>query len=127
MATWTKQELIDVGSAEELRISSRRKDGTLRRPVIIWAVRHGDDIFVRSVNGPTASWYRGTQTSGEGHITAGGVDRDVTFVTPDTDLDDALNQEYQTKYGRYAASIIDSVNSPQARSATIKLVPRDQK
>ena len=126
MATWTNEELNAVGSAEELRISSRRRDGTLRKPVIIWAVQHGDDLYVRSVNGPTASWYRGTQSSGEGQITAGGVERDVSFVTPDSDIDDALNAEYRAKYGRYAASIIDSINSAQARSATIKIVPRDE-
>jgi len=32
--------------------------------------------------------------------------------------------EYRTKYCRYAASVIDSINSQQVRSTTTRLVPR---
>ena len=42
----------------------------------------------------------------------------------DHDIDDGLDAVYRTKYRRYAASIISSIVSPEARSATIKLVPR---
>jgi hypothetical protein len=48
----------------------------------------------------------------------------VTFVDADHDSDDALDAAYRTKYRRYAARIIDSIVSSQARAATIKLVPR---
>lgn len=51
MTTWTNDELTKIGAAEELEIASRRRDGTLRNPVTIWVVRHGDDLYVRSVNG----------------------------------------------------------------------------
>ena len=61
----------------------------------------------------------------EGHIRAGGVDKDVTFVEGDDQaISDALDAAYRTKYRRYAASIVDTVVSPEARSATLKLVPR---
>jgi hypothetical protein len=92
--------------------------------VIIWVVRVGDDLYVRSVNGRTAAWFRGTQVRHEGHIRAGGVDKDVTFVDAAPDLNDQIDAAYRTKYRRYAASIIGHITSPQARSATIKLVPR---
>jgi hypothetical protein len=49
-------ELTKIGTAEELEIASLRHDGTLRSPVTIWVVRHGDDLYVRSVNGRTAAW-----------------------------------------------------------------------
>ena len=39
---WTSDELTKIGTAEELRIASLRRDGTLRKPVIIWVVRVGD-------------------------------------------------------------------------------------
>jgi hypothetical protein len=35
MATWTSSELSAVGAADELEISTRRRDGTLRKPVTI--------------------------------------------------------------------------------------------
>ena len=124
MTMWTSDELNKIGTAEELEIASLRRDGTLRNPVTIWVVRHGDDLYVRSVNGRTAAWFRGTQVRHEGHIQAGGVDKDVTFVDADPDLNDQIDTAYRTKYRRYAASIIRSIVSPQARSATIKLVPR---
>jgi hypothetical protein len=71
MSRWTSDELNRIGAAEELEIASVRRDGTLRRPVTIWVVRHGDGLYVRSVNGRTSSWFRGVQLRHEGHIEAG--------------------------------------------------------
>lgn len=124
MNTWTKDELNKIGNAEELLIASLRSDGTLRKPRIIWIVRLGDDLYVRSVNGRTSDWFRGVQTRREGHVRAGGVDKDVTFVEePDSNINDQIDATYAAKYRRFA-SIIPSINSPRARVATIKLVPR---
>lgn len=126
MTTWTSDELNRVGSAEELQIAALRRDGTLRKPVIIWVVRIGNELYVRSVNGRTSAWFRGVQTRHEGQIRAGGVVKDVTFVEePDSAINDQIDAAYRTKYRRYAASIVNSIISPEARSATIKLVPRD--
>ena len=124
MATWTSDELSRIGAAEELQIAARRGDGTLRPPVIIWVVRDGDDVYVRSVNGPASAWFRGTRARQEGHIRAGGVDQDVSFVDADDALSQRIDEAYRSKYRRYAASIIEHITSPQARSATIKLVPK---
>jgi hypothetical protein len=126
MTTWTRDELTKIGTAEELEISSLRADGTLRKPVPIWVVRHGDDLYVRSVNGRTAAWFRGTEERHEGRIRAGGVEKDVTFVEVETgaSINDQIDAAYRTKYRRYAANIIASIISPGARSATIRLVPR---
>ena len=82
MTTWTNDELTKIGTAEELQIASLRSDGTLRKPVTIWVVRLGDDLYVRSVNGRTSAWFRGTQVRHEGHIQAGGVSKDVTLWRP---------------------------------------------
>jgi hypothetical protein len=76
------------------------------------------------LNGRTASWFPGAQVRHEGRIWAGGVEKDVTFVDADHDIDEELDAAYRTKYRRYAASIISHIVSPEARSATIKLLPR---
>lgn len=125
MSAWTNDELSKIGSADELEIQSRRRDGSLRNPVTIWVVRLGDDLYVRSVKGrdSASSWFRGTQSRHEGHIQAGGVEKDVTFVDADDGIEDALDDAYRTKYRRYAQSVIDGVLTPQARAATLKLVP----
>jgi len=124
MTGWTNDELTKIEAADELQIASLRRDGTRRNPTTIWVVRLGDDLYVRSVNGRTAAWFRGTQVRREGHIRAGGVGRDVSFVDPDQDIGDQVDAAYRTKYRRYAASIVNSVLTPEARSATIRLVPR---
>jgi hypothetical protein len=125
MTTWTNDELKKIEAAEELQIASLRADGTLRKQVIIWVVRVGDDLYVRSVYGRGSAWFRGVQTRHEGHIRAGGVDKDVTLVDESApDINAQIDAAYRTKYRHYAASIISSIVSPEARSATIKLVPR---
>jgi hypothetical protein len=124
MTTWTSDELNKIGKAEELEIASLRRDGTLRKPTTIWVVRVGDGLYVRPVNGRTSAWFRGTQTRHEGRIQAGGVEKDVAFLEEtDPETNEQIDAAYRTKYRRYAANIINTVVSPEAQSATIKLVP----
>jgi hypothetical protein len=124
MTGWTSDELTKIEAADELEIASIRRDDRLRNLVTIWVVRLGDDLYVRSVNGRTGAWFRGTQVRHEGRIRAGGVEKDVTFVDTDDGINDQIDDAYRSKYRRYAPSIVGSVLTPQARSATIKLVPR---
>jgi hypothetical protein len=126
MNGWTSEELTKIETAEELRIRSLRRDGTLRKPTTIWVVRHGDDLYVRPVNGRTSGWFRGTQVRQEGHIRCGGVDKDVRFVSVDAadEVNTQIDAAYRAKYRRYPASYVDAVLTPAAKSATIKLQPR---
>ncbi len=124
MTTWTNDELTKIGTAEELEIAPRRGDGTLRKPVTIWVVRVGDALYVRSWRGHSGVWFRGTQQRHEGHITSGGVEKDVTFIDEvDPHLNDQIDAAYRAKYQRYAQYVPPMV-TPEARSTTIKLEPR---
>jgi hypothetical protein len=122
-SAWTSDELSRIGEADELEIASLRPDDTLRRPRTIWVVRHGDDLYVRSVNGPDSAWYRGVQERHQGHIAAGGVQADVDFVAAAHNIDDEIDQAYRAKYS-YFPTGLDHILEPQARSTTLKLVPR---
>jgi len=124
MTRWTSDQLDKVGRAEEVQIASVQRDGKLGKPVTIWIVRHGDDLYVRSVRGRSAHWFRGTQERHEGRIRAGGVQQDVTFVDAGHDIDEEVDGAYRAKYRRYAGSILNSVLTPEARSTMIKIVPR---
>jgi hypothetical protein len=126
MSAWSGDELSKIGAAEELEIASLRADGMLRKPVTIWVVRQGDDLYVRSVSGRTSAWFRGVRDRHEGLIEAGGVEKDVTFVEVDAGdaINDAIDAVYRIKYRRYTASIVNSVLTTQARAATLKLTPR---
>ncbi len=124
MNTWTSDELNKIGGTEEIQLSSLLQDGTLRKPVTIWVVRLGNDLYVRSVNGRDGLWFRSTQLRHEGHIQAGGVEKDVSFVDGDPKLNDQLDVVFRTKYGHYDASIVNTDLTPEARASTLKLVPK---
>jgi len=123
MNTWTSDELKRVGEAEELQIAPRRQNGTLRKPVTIWVVRVGDDIYVRSYRGRGGSWFRAAQANRQGHIRAGGVEKDVTFVPEsDSGLNNQIDAAYRSKYGRYPQYVAPMLTG-EVRSTTLKLVP----
>ncbi len=123
MPAWMSDELDQVGAAEELNLASVRGDGTLRGRVTMWVVRDGDDIYVRSVNGRGSSWFRGAQATHLAHISAGGVERDVGLIESD-ERSDEIDAAYHAKYGRRYPTIVPSIVTPQARAATLKLVPQ---
>ena len=124
MNAWTRKELDKVGAAEELALTSIKRDGTQSKPVTIWVVRVGDELYVRSVNGRTSSWFRSVQAWNEGRIRAGGAEKEVIFTEADLKLNDEIDAAYRAKYHRYQARIVDSIVSPKARSATISLLAR---
>jgi len=123
MSTWTPDELSGIGGATELEIASRRADGSLRGFVTIWAVRAGDDVFVRSAYGHDNPWFQRAMRSGRGRIRCGGVERDVTFEVPGADVADAVTAAYHAKYDRYGPSIVGTVISPEAVRSTLLVRP----
>ena len=123
MTTWTRQELTRIGNAEELQVSSRRGDGTLRPYVTIWVVRVDRDLYIRSAYGPDNPWFHRAQASGAGRIRAGGVERDVTFERPVSDVNAAIDAAYHAKYDRHGPAIVGTVVGEQAATTTIRLLP----
>lgn len=124
MRVWIRGELSKFGTAEELDMTPRRRDGTLRKPVTIWVVRVGDDLYVRSYRGRGGSWFRAAQANHEGHIQAGGIEKDVTFVNEaDSGINDRIDAAYRAKYGRYPQYVAPMLTA-EVRSKAIKLVPQ---
>lgn len=124
MASWTGDELNKIGAADELEIAGLRRDGRLRKSRTIWVVQVGDELYVRSVRGRGSDWFRGVLTRHEGRIQAGGVEKDVTFVeVDDPALHPQIDAVYWKKYGHYPKEYVDACVTPQAKAATIKIVP----
>jgi hypothetical protein len=123
MATWSKDELATIGRADELQIAPRRIDESLRTRVTIWVVRVGDDLYVRSYKGRDGAWFRAVKARHDGHIRAGGVEKDVNFVE-ETDLgvNDQIDVAYRTKYRR-SSSYVPPMISPEERATTLRLMP----
>jgi hypothetical protein len=125
MTTWTKDELDKIAAADELQIASLRPDATLGKPVTIWVVRIGDDLYIRSYKGRGGSWFRAAQAHHAGRIRAGGVEKEVTFVDEtDPGINDEIDAAYRTKYRGYSAQYVDPMVAAEAQSTSIKLVPR---
>src|SRR5207247_11065332 len=108
-----------IAGTDELEIATRRRDGTLRDAVTVWMVRVGDDLYVRSVKGRAGAWFRGAVASHQGRVRAGGVHRDVTVVEANDAPGDASDRAYRAKYGRYAARIVNTVLTPNARAPAL--------
>lgn len=125
---WTTADLAAMDGVDEVVIATGRRDGSLRSGRIVWLVRHDGAVYVRSVNGGSAAWYRGVQTAHRGHLRAGAVDRDVVFVeTGDhaggpEGLDDAIDTAYRSKYRRWPGPVA-SITSDLARSTTLRVDP----
>lgn len=123
MTSWTEDELTAIGGAEELGVSSRRRDGTLRPYVTIWVVRVGDDLYVRSAYGTKNPWFVRAKEGGVGRIRAGSIERDVRFEyaapAPHTSIDSA----YHAKYDRYGPKFVSSVVGSDAALGTLRLLP----
>jgi hypothetical protein len=121
MPDWTNDEIKKIGAAHLLYVAGRRADGTLRNLVPIWVVIHDGRLYIRSVNGRDAAWFRGTQVTHQGHIRAGGIEKDVAFVEAPRDIDAALDDAYRAKYKNSIG--IDEIVEPIARAAVLELVP----
>ena len=122
MNQWTSADAQAVSAPEEVQVITRRADGSLRRPRIIWIVRDGHRVFVRSTNGRDADWFRGATATGTGQIIAGRRTYEVTFTEAGPEDLPTVDAAYRGKYGRYA-SIVDHLEEPGPRAATLELVP----
>ncbi|QTX06013.1 DUF2255 family protein [Agromyces archimandritae] len=120
---WTADELERIGDAEELQVSSRRRDGSLRPFVTIWVVVVAGAVYIRSAYGPDNGWYRRAKAAGTGRIRAGGVERDVTFTPGDPAENEAVDGAYRDKYAAHPASIVATVVGEPAGSTTLRVSP----
>jgi hypothetical protein len=122
MMSWTTTELEEIGNANLMVLETTRPDGTPRKPVVVWAVRVGSELFVRSVRGVGSAWYRAIQSQPVGRIQSGGIERRVRFEPIDATPVAAIDAAYRDKFGR--GSAVDSITALNAQSATVRLVPQ---
>ena len=123
MTAWDETELRRISAATELRISSQRPDGSLRPAVTIWHAAVGDSLYIRSAHGPENGWFRRAVRSGAGRVTAGGVEKDVTFALADAGVAPDVDAALHAKYDRYGAAYVRPITGPDAATTTLVVMP----
>jgi hypothetical protein len=125
LVSWDSTELEQVGTAIELELATRPADETLSRYTVMWVVRVGSSLFVRSAYGPDSAWYRRALRYGRGRIRAGGVEREVVLdhLAPDDRVHGEIDAAFRAKYDRYGRQIVATVVGPSAADVTLRLDP----
>lgn len=119
--TFEEGDLTAIARAEEVRIETRAADGTTHR-TIIWIVEHDGQLYIRSVNGPGARWFR-EATADTAIALLVGEQRREAHVVPATDPAsiDACSAGLKAKYkGDHSlASMLEAKTLP----TTLRVVP----
>src|SRR5260221_9830525 len=122
MAAWASDELDKIDKEEEIKLATMKADGALSKPTTIWAVRVGDDLYVRSVHGRKGKWWQHALERHAGHVSVGAVEADVAFEEADPKVYDDVSAAYRAKYGHYSDSVTGTVLSQESRESTLRLV-----
>lgn len=124
MNTWSKDELRKIAETDDLHILPFREDGkTYGTPTWIWSVVVDNALYVRGYNGQKSSWYQAAIRQKAGRITAAGMTKEVMFEPVDGTIDDRIDDAYRVKYK--GSPYLSPMIGTRARSATVKIVPRD--
>ena len=100
--TFGESDLAALAAAKEIKIETRSPAGTEHR-TIIWVAEHEGVIYIRSVNGPEARWYREATESGPGSVAVHVDGRRVPVqLVPATDPAsiEACSEGLRAKYRR---------------------------
>jgi len=119
--TFAETDLAAIAQAEEVRIETRATDGTVHR-TIIWIVEHDGQLYVRSVNGPDARWFR-EATADTAIALLVGDQRFLAHVVPATDPAsiEACSAGLRTKYA--GDSSLGSMLEAHTLPTTLRVVP----
>lgn len=123
-ASWP-QEVQKIAEADDLHIAPFREDGaTYGIPTWIWSVAIDGDLYVRAYNGQSSRWYQAALRQRAGRIIAAGLTKEVAFEPVEGAINDRIDEAYRVKYR--GNSYLNPMIGARARSATIRITPRNQ-
>ncbi len=124
MSSWSKEELRKIAETDDLHISPFREDGVrYGTPTWIWSVVVDGNLYVRAYNGTNSSWYQAATKQKAGRVAAGGLTKEVAFEAVGGQIDDGIDDAYRAKY--QSSPYLKPMIGTRARSATVRIVPRD--
>jgi hypothetical protein len=126
MSNWSKDELSKIAETDDLHIAPFREDGkTYGTSTWIWSVVVDDKLYVRAYNGQDSGWHKAALRQKAGRITAAGMTKEVSFEPVDGKIQERIDDAYRTKYR--GSPYLKPMIGTRARSATVKLLPREIK
>lgn len=124
MTKWTKEELDTISKDGNLYLTIPNEDGSLHAPAWIWIAESEGRLFSRGYNGTSARWYQSAKREGKGHISVGGVEKDVAIQFPtDERLNEKIDEGYKRKYS--GSQYLSHMISQKAREATVEFMPKN--
>jgi hypothetical protein len=116
------EDLTAIGAAEEIRIETQAPGDSAHR-TIIWVVVDNGEVFVRSVNGERARWYREAKANPAVAIHLGEQRLPATAIpADDPDSIDRVSAALRAKYSRWGGSL-QSMLEPHTLPTTLRLEP----
>jgi len=82
-----------------------------------------DELYVRAYSGQDSRWYQAAVRQKAGRIVAAGMAKEVTFEPVVGRVNDRIDGAYRAMYR--GSPYLEPMVGPGARSATIKIEPRD--
>jgi hypothetical protein len=115
-------ELALLEESEEIEIDTARPGGPTHR-TIIWVVADGGDVFIRSVNGAGARWYREAvaDPSVTIHVDGRTIPARVEAAI-DPDSIRRTSEQFSRKYATHGASL-RSMLVPDILDTTLRVEP----
>lgn len=121
MTEWTDTELAIIATEDEIHLSSRRDDGSLRPPTTMWAVAVEGTVVVRSAR-QVNPWFERALASGAGRVQIGGLEQDVLFALF-TGAGEPIDDAHHRKYDRYGARTVAGVVGADSYPRTLLVAP----
>ena len=112
-----------IDSAREVEIETRRGEGAPVHRTTIWAVVDGGDVFVRSLKGPNARWYRELMSDPAAVLHAQNEEFPVQAVQAgDPESVERTSEALRRKYSDSRS--LDTMLADEILDTTIRLDPR---
>jgi hypothetical protein len=119
--SFSPEDLAILDRIEEVEIETQAPGGPIHRTVI-WVVVDRDDVFVRSVRGPTGRWFREAIANPAVAILAGGRRMSATAIdATDPDSVERVSAAMSRAYAGDPA--VGTMLRPETLATTLRLAP----